>query len=347
MGRGGRSGGFGGGGSRGGSFGGSRGGSFGGGGFSGRRSYGGGHRPSYNRGFSGGRGFGGMFFPGPIIINNNSGSPGRNTGPSGGSTNNKNGNSVGCLHTIVLTIAVFAFIILMYNTFIFVLNAGNKKEPLKANVSVTEYYTDELGWINNPSVFEKGLKYFYEKTGVQPYVYITDNVGELSQSDLDSKIEEFANDKYNQLFSDEAHLLLIFYENNSYYRTYCLAGSSANTVIDASARDILLSKIDKYYYMSYDDNEFFSIAFEKAADDIMKSSSKEITYIIISIVVLLICLGIEFAVKYKEKEEKKKKEIEDLLSKPLETFGNDKAEELAKKYETDTEKEDKTSEKKE
>ena len=51
------------------------------------------------------------------------------------------------------------------------------REPLpKGSVNETDYYTDELGWIHNPSQLVIGLKNFYNKTGVQPHVYITDTV---------------------------------------------------------------------------------------------------------------------------------------------------------------------------
>ena len=52
-----------------------------------------------------------------------------------------------------------------------------KREPLdKAYVNETGYYTDELGWIRSSSTLEKGMKDFYQETGVQPYLYITDTV---------------------------------------------------------------------------------------------------------------------------------------------------------------------------
>ena len=53
-----------------------------------------------------------------------------------------------------------------------------EREALPAgSVEETGYYTDELGWISNPSALTSGMRSFYEETGVQPYLYITDDNG--------------------------------------------------------------------------------------------------------------------------------------------------------------------------
>lgn len=344
----------GGGGSRGGSFGGSRGGSFGGGGYSGRSSSGygrshssGSSRPRTSGGF-GHSGYGGYWgtprMSGPIIINNsgnrNYNSPGNNgsyPNNNSGNNNNKNTNknNMGCLHIALICIMVFSLIILLFNTVSLVENDTKERTKLNANVNETAYYTDELGWIDDSATLREGMIYFYEKTGVQPYLYITDNVG----GSFYDYAEEFANNKYDQLFTDEAHLLLVFHEKNDWYDTYCLAGSTADTVIDSEARMILLDTIDEYYYdSSLDDNEFFSKSFEDAADKIMKKQSSNIGAVIIPLFVFVAALAVEISVLNKAKKEKREKELKDMLEKPLETFGSTEAEELAKKYESDSKK---------
>ena len=53
------------------------------------------------------------------------------------------------------------------------------------------------------------MKTFYRLTGVQPYLYIADGVNGSNQPSS-SEIESYAASLYDQLFTDEAHFLLVF-----------------------------------------------------------------------------------------------------------------------------------------
>ena len=336
------------GGGRGGSFGGSRGGSFGGGGSSGRAggsgfgSYNSGVRPGTGNGY-GHNGYGSFWgvprVSGPVIIANNGNrkyttpvNNGNNSGNNNQNNNTPNNNSTkGCIHIALIAIMVFSLIILLFTTASIIGNDQTERTKLNANITETSYFTDELGWIDNSSVLIDGMKYFYKETGVQPHLYITDNVG----GSFYDYAEEFANNKYDQLFNDEAHLLVIFYENGGMYNTYCLSGSVADSVMDYDARMILLNALDEYYYdSSLDDNEYFSKSFRKAADKIMAKPSSNAGAIVIPLIVFVAALGAEIVIAKKAKDEKKEKELKEMLEKPLETFGNTQAEELAKKYES-------------
>ena len=344
MGRAGGGGGFSGG-SRGGSFGGSRGGSFGGGSSS-HRSGSSSHRSgSYSSGNStrmtggfGNTGYGGYWGPtrvgGPVIINNsgNRKNYSSGNGDNNGNNSNKNNNSgIGCIHIVLILIILFSIIALYFNIVAFSQSNSEERTKLNANVNVTEYYNDTLGWIDDSATLTEGLKYFYNMTGVQPYLYITDDIG----GSFYETAESFANNKYDELFTDEAHLLVIFHEKNDWYDTYCLAGSAADTVIDADARSILLDTLDEYYYdSSLDDSEYFSKAFKEAADEIMTGSSVGIGIVIVPLVILVAASVAELAIIKKSKQAKKDKELKEMLEKPLKTFGNSEAEELAKKYES-------------
>ena len=326
-----------GGGRRGGSFGGSRSGSFGGG-RSG--SFGGSSRSngryssskSYRGNSSSYIGWGRSYMPrGPIIINN---SGNKNYTPSGNNQNypqksENNDLSNGCLHIALIFIMVVSLILTLFNTVGLLNNKDSSRTKLEADIIETEYYTDKLGWIDNDSVLIDGMKYFYKKTGVQPYLYITDDIG----GDFNENAEVFANNLYDELFADEAHLLLIFCENDG-YDTYCLSGQSAKTVIDSVARSTLLDIIDENYYnSSYDDNEYFSKSFKQAANRIMNENKVSVATVIIPLIVFIISLSAEVLIKKKVKKDKREKELKEMLEKPLETFGDTKIENLAKKYE--------------
>ncbi len=208
------------------------------------------------------------------------------------------------------------------------------------SVNETGYYTDELGWIGNNTILERGMKNFYQQTGVQPYLYLTDNVNGSSSPTLDD-LRAFAENKYNELFTDQSHLLLVFFEHNSDsdYRDYCLLGSQAKTVIDDEARNILLDYIDRYYYSSgLSDEEFFSKAFNDAGNRIMTvTTSPWIPVLIILGVVMIIVIAFVWWRHAKKQKNLEAKQTEDMLNTPLEKFDDkpefdDEAERRARNY---------------
>ena len=331
----------GGGGRIGGSFGSGRGGgSFGGGGFNRGGASGG---PSYRPG--GGSSFGGSFLGGYL---------GSRMGRSGGGGSNQNndnrpsggGRGTGC-GTVLIVLVVFVLIV----SVIIALSSGSTgstggtsitgstvaREPLpKGSVNETGYYTDEVNWIGNTTTLTSGLKYFYDKTGVQPYVYITDTVNGSHDPTYD-ELQAYANSLYDQLFTDEAHLLLVFFEYNpSDYMDYYVTGTQAKTVVDTEAGDILLDYIDRNYYnSSLTDEEMFSNSFHDAADRMMEvTKSPWITvFVIFGVFAVLIILFAWWAHAKKQKN-LEAQHTEQILNTPLEKFGDSEAEDLTKKYDT-------------
>ena len=332
---GGRSGGFGGGlslGGRGGSFGGSSGrsgGSFGGSGgggfFGGNRNTGPSFRPVFSPIIPMGGGFGGGY------------RPKRSSG----------GGGCGCITLIVvLFLIAFIFIVIFSIWGSMDSSSGNKitvssieRVPLlPGSVNETDYYTDEIGWIVNESKLVDGLKHFYKETGVQPYLYLTDNING-SYYPTQNDIESFASSLYDELFTDEAHLLLVFFEYEGMYMDWYIAGTQAKSVIDTEAGNILLDYIDRYYYDdNLSDEEFFSKSFKDAADRIMTvTRSPWITvFIVFGLVILVIVLFIWWK-KHKEQKKLEAKRREELLKTPLDRFGDTEAEDLMKKYQDDNE----------
>jgi len=322
----------------GGSGGRSFGGSFGGNRSSGGRSggiFGGGQ----SRGsFSGNRGLGGIFggstgrsFPGPF---SGGGSFGGGGGYHGGGS-----GGFGCGIVIIGLVILFVFLILLVtitssnNSSTELTKSTVQREALPAgSVTETGYFTDELGWIGNQTQLLNGLKYFYQKTGVQPYLYITDNVNG-SHAPSASELDAYARNLYDQLFTDEAHLLLVFFEYNNSYMDRYVCGTQAKTVIDTEAADILLDCIDRYYYDdSLTDDAFFSKAFTEAADRIMTvERSPWIMILLIFGLVALVTVLFVWWLHAKKQKNLEAQRTEEILSKPLEKF--DEAEELVKKYE--------------
>lgn len=121
-----------------------------------------------------------------------------------------------------------------------------QRTPLSASLCTeTDYFFDEQGLISSQSQLLTGLKSFYTVTGVQPYVYITDN------EDLD---DAYADSVYDQLFTDEGHFLLLIHNTydslgNENWDAYYLLGSDAANVIDAD----LMEQFWQYYDHNYAD----------------------------------------------------------------------------------------------
>jgi hypothetical protein len=118
---------------------------------------------------------------------------------------------------------------------------------------IDAWYQDDWGtWITEGSGEEAalidGLEYFYEKTGVQPYLWITgEEVGAEYQSE--GSLEDWAEEKYAELFGeDEGHLLIVFREypdeSGDYICTITPGYNASTVVMDDQAREILLDYID-------------------------------------------------------------------------------------------------------
>jgi len=148
-----------------------------------------------------------------------------------------------------------------------------EREPIEEGlVNETPYYEDNLNWIDDQTEMEDGLRYFYNETNVQPFVYITDNIdGDPNPSP--DEIDAFANNLYDDLFTDEAHLLLVHFENYDFYEYdysyHLVTGSQAKIVMDTEAENILFDYLDYHYPRDISEEAFFSEAFTDTADRIM------------------------------------------------------------------------------
>ena len=219
------------------------------------------------------------------------------------------------------------------------------REPLPAgSVHKTAYYTDEDGdWIHDASELESGLRAFYDKTGVQPYVYILPNGTTASVSQLTSAAER----AYDQLFDDEGHFLLVFCDDgNASYNCGYASGSLAAQVMDSEAIDILSEQIERAYNdYSLSEEEIFSEAFSRTADLIMGAAERQQTSdtmakVGLAVVAVVVIGGIAYVVikRRRDAEEARRKQAEEILNTPLEKFGDDDIEDLADKYEDDADR---------
>ena len=286
--------------------GGSGGGGFSGGGFSGGgRSSGGFSGGSHSGGRSGGGSFGGggwgappppprrPYRTAPIIIDNSRRyyGGGGNGGGNGNGQNNSGGSGCGTTLIVVLLV-LFLFggigFFLMGTPSSSIAKSTVAREALPSNaVTETGYYTDADGdWIHNQGELTAGLRKFYQETGVQPYVYILPNGESTSVPDLKSRAEAL----YPQLFTDEAHFLLVFCDDGrGGYNCGYTVGSQAKTVMDNEAVSILADYLDRYYNdSSVSEEEIFSNAFAKTADRIMTVTRSPVVPVAVCIAAVIV-----------------------------------------------------------
>lgn len=150
---------------------------------------------------------------------------------------------------------------------------GAQKVKLDAGACVrsSRVLEDSLGWLSDAEEVEAAMDYFYDRTGVQPYLLICDSIDGKGEEITDAEAETFLQGLYESLYADEGHMLFVFMEyEESEYITYLYAGTDAGSVMDGEAREMFLNNVDWYYSdSSLSDDAYFAKIFRNSADDIM------------------------------------------------------------------------------
>lgn len=317
----------------------------GGGGFGGSRSGGGGSRGgSRSGGFSGGRVGGGFRTSGPGGYHSYSSRrvfhtpPPMHTPHSGGG----GGCCSGCSGAAVFAvISVFMVIIFLFGAIgsgfssptvpeqhypIYsdeIPESTKHREKLDSGLlkPIDAYITDEARVLYDDVNVRKSMEYFYEKTGVQPYLHVTDQINGMTNP-KSSEIEAFAFDRYMELFQDEGHLLIVLvrFKNYDYdFYFYYLPGDDAWTVFDEEAGNIFLAALSAYYNEGGNYDKALQQAFTVTADRIMDAPSdtqpgenkpaekeKGISiggYILVAVVVTAVVAAVILGIRKKKEKE--------------------------------------------
>jgi len=201
-------------------------------------------------------------------------------------------------------------------------------------------YTDNMSppWIGNPGLLERGMRNFFNETGVRPHLYLTGEINGSTAVPSFAQLSQFAGEVYEQLFNDEAHVLLVFFENHQgQYMMYVMPGNQARLVMDDEAREILMDYVQRYYYSNYGTEEMFSRVFDGAGTRIMTvTRSPWIPVMIVFGIVLILFLLYTWWKRKQEQKNLEAEQTERILNQSLDTFGtDDAASRLAKEYDDD------------
>ena len=170
------------------------------------------------------------------------------------------------------------------------------------------WYLDETGQIiragEEVEIFS-GMKYFYEKTGVQPFLWVAHIYDRLDECNSMQGREELRDqilaEKYEELFgSDGGHVLIAVSDihGSQIYIWYCYPGETAKSqVMDDEASKILVECLS---YMQENDFNHPGLSinkgFVKAADTIMTDQtfiSYAVAIVIVAVLILIaiICIS--------------------------------------------------------
>lgn len=361
-------GGFGGGGFSGGGFGGGFSSGGVGGGFSGggSRGFGGGRRsagpgfggpsgPDHGGGYhGGGSGFwGGMLLGGMLSDRRGSGgsggSGGMPEGPQGPQGPNNGGGQTpqgpkGCLTTFIVILCAM----LLCGMLVALMDGGScsssggstastvERQPLPAgSVQETPYFTDEGDWISNPPQLEQAMRQFYMDTGVQPYLYIEPNGAYTTSPELTQLAQQF----YEENIADQAHFVVFFCDDDQGgFNVGYWIGAQARSVMDSEAQNIFADYLNSNY-LNFDltETEIFADTFTETADRIMSTDAERnapiyITFaVVLGVVIVVIIVAVVLRRRRLAREEELRRQ-EEILSKPLEKFGDDELRDLEAKY---------------
>ena len=239
------------------------------------------------------------------------------------------GTLIACL--IVFAVVIFSFFMIASDDsdVTSTINREKIENPIPYDNNCIK---DELGYVENTSKLSKNLKNFYNKTGIQPYIYLKSYDETLTS---DSQKDNYAQNWYEQNIDNEDTFLFVYYEdqdpNEIGYMAY-VNGKQVTSVMDSEAVNIFCNYIDRYWT---DDSlstvEVFTKTFNSTANTIMEKSttSNDIIKIICIIVGIIIVIGgIIYILRMKFKRDKEKaKETVEILKTPL-----DKSDELRDKY---------------
>lgn len=243
----------------------------------------------------------------------------------------------------LIGVAVIVFIISLF------VAAGsdpdsNRRAYVKPNVSYSDsgyLYTDSF--FSNKREVEDQLEELEDKLGYPVFLYAVDE-SNITESEAKYFLDKF----YDKTFRDEAHLVIAYFNDIDYWEW--VYGYNLNPYVNNDMVNDIIDCIYVYWDTDYSNEECFTHGFDRYAntylvtkEELEKSASSHErwanvfrtiagAFAVCGVLVYIAGIWINIHEEKKEREERKQRQMEEFLSKPLETFGNSEIEGLKDKY---------------
>lgn len=226
-----------------------------------------------------------------------------------------------------------AAVVAAIGIFFFISAKGKSYEKTVLDGTKHVGYVTDQGFLKTTHRTEAALEEFYQKTGLPLYLYTIEDYGNSA-----STCDAYAEELYGRLFSDETHILLLYCDNVDYWAWWL--GEKAAPHFSDKEINALIDEIYKYWYNdSYTNDEVMAKGIQSYTKELTSVGGGAKTFaVIILLVGGVLFVGAILSYISKSGLEKRYKEeasalrTEQMLSKPLETFGNEEIENLKDKY---------------
>lgn len=232
--------------------------------------------------------------------------------------------------TVVVVFIMFGVFINLAGSFIGSIQSAPRSTVVREKIPTKTAYMndcviDEIGWVESTSYVSRGLKEFWEETGVQPFIYLRKYDPTLVSDD---QKEQWALDYYDKTFDQENVLLFVYFaEFNTDYDVGYMAyanGYETSTVMDAEAIDIFWNYVDSNWTSSKETDDVLVDMFTSTSNAIMHVSTTNkdiIKDLIVFTIVAVIFMSVIVIIMISHKRAREKAaEDERILNTPLDSF---------------------------
>lgn len=255
--------------------------------------------------------------------------------------------------SIAVTLVIVVILMLVFFSMFGCSSSGNtyddskvtesayNRQKLETSIPYNEdCIVDELGWFENIPQTEQRLKYFYDKTGVQPMIVIKEYDPSLK---TDQQKSDYAKTYYDTYIPEEnVFLYMYFGEPGDQDVGYMEAvnGKEISAVMDQNAVNIFWNYLDQAWTSDMNSDDLFVSVFDKTADRIMTKTATKNDVLIKGLgvaAIILVIGGIAAILIIRRKHERERaEETQRILSTPLDSQINSDQEsnedDLLKRY---------------
>ena len=228
---------------------------------------------------------------------------------------------------------LIAMLLLVVGIFLTIATKPKQFEKYNLKGTVDVGYTYDDGFTEGSGMTEAACNEFYLETGIPLYIY---TVKEYDKSV--STCDNYTIGLYSGLFKDKNHVLIAYYDNVNWWSW--AIGDEVEKYMSESDVNELIDEIDYYwddYSLTNDQVIAKGIASYQERLTAVKDGGNGLAVGLIIVGLVMLVIAIYQFVNYgsdvkKYEEEAKKLQREIILSKPLETFGNQEMDDLKNKY---------------